>query len=135
MNPGVSIRFRYSDEDVIQLEISAGNGAFSGYCEPYFTQEALEEVSRVLSGFPSSLHDEYTFEFSETQQISYLRLFVKDRRGRVGIECRLHSGFKNYPDSAHFFVFTEIAQVNQAGVDLAKLIEDEETHVCIRQES
>lgn len=134
MNPGVSIRFRYSDEDVIQLEISAGNGAFSGYCEPYFDKETLKEISRVLSGFPSSFHDEYTFEFSETQKVSSLRFVVKDSRGRVGIECKLHSGSENYPDSAHFFVFTEIAQVNQAGADLAKLIKNEDTHVFIRQE-
>ena len=52
MKPGIELKVLYSDEYVTKLNVSAGNGVFSG--ESWVYEGGLSEIADHLVGFPES---------------------------------------------------------------------------------
>ena len=57
MEPGFQFGVLWSDDDVIELRVSAWNGTFGGSADLYVGIGHLEETAARLDGFPSSPSD------------------------------------------------------------------------------
>ena len=134
MTSGITFRLNYDDDDMVQLEIATSSGGFSGVSYPYMDRPTLQSMAKRLLDFPTSLTDEYVFEFSEFvgQQPSYLRFYIRDSVGHVAVQCHLHGGSANEPCFASLFVTTEVAQINEAGRQLPRLATERDLEIVIR---
>ncbi len=134
MISGITFSLNYDDEDMVQLEIAAGYGGFSGVSYPYLDRPTLHAFAERLQAFPASLTDECVFEFSEFagQEPSYLRFYIRDSVGHVAVQCHLHGGTANEPCVADLFVTTEVAQLNEAGRLLPRLATERNFEIVIR---
>jgi hypothetical protein len=57
METGLKIEIAFGNEDVLELEVSASNGVFSGRTRPYASVGSLEDAATQLSGFPNAATD------------------------------------------------------------------------------
>lgn len=57
MDLGVQFKVIWKDADMIEVRVSAWNGAFGGAADIYVGNGVLEEAAAKLSGFPSNLTD------------------------------------------------------------------------------
>jgi hypothetical protein len=134
MTSGITFTLNYDDDDMVQLEIAACSGGFSGISYPYMDRDTLRTMASRLESFPTSITDEYVFEFSEFvgQEPSFLRFYIRDSAGHVAVQCRLHGGTANERCLSDFFVRTEVAQVNDAGKLLPRLATERDVEIIIR---
>ncbi len=57
MDRCVQLTCCYHDADVVELEVSAWNGAFAGLTRLYIGQGVLADTATLLAGFPVGLED------------------------------------------------------------------------------
>jgi hypothetical protein len=80
MHVGLSLKVIWYDRDVIELRISASNGAFAGVTDLYEGYGDLEKAAAQLSGFPQNPSDEREVVFG-----------TFDRKGAGGgVRLRFH---------------------------------------------
>ena len=58
MNRGFEFGVRWHDDDMLEVSISAWNGAFAGATDVYVAVGGFKEVAENLKGFPRSPADE-----------------------------------------------------------------------------
>lgn len=83
MNASVAIRGVWEDDDLFEVEISGGNGAFFGTCRCYTIREEIKRFSEALTGFPSTSQDRRTFTTYGSNDFSYFsfEFFCTDSLG------------------------------------------------------
>jgi hypothetical protein len=56
--PGIEIKVVWFDDDIVELEVRASNGDFSGCAQLYADRDAPNSAATTLSGFPTSSSDD-----------------------------------------------------------------------------
>jgi hypothetical protein len=92
MRNGLQILYRYHDADIVEVEITVGNGRFSGSANVYLSPGELTELANILSGFPSRPTDtrDYTlgtFEPGIAGGAVRLNFYLKDLAGHASLRC------------------------------------------------
>ena len=63
MNSGLRIEVIYSDPDLVELALTAGNGEFAARTELYESHTACSELAAALDAFPADAKDRRTHQF------------------------------------------------------------------------
>jgi hypothetical protein len=95
--PGLTIETVYSDPDLVEVVVLAGNRWFSGASTFYTGEEELNDVARVLKGFPVNREDVRLVTLGERIPASpsgyvALKFFCRDGSGHIIIEARIAAG-------------------------------------------
>lgn len=118
----------YYDDDLIQCQLFASNGAYSGYTEPYITRDSFRRTGELLTSFPKDgILSEVIWTFSETVKSpeSSFRFFIRDLVGHAGIRITLRRQLKEM-EEASFLFCTEVAAINHFGKQLCDIASKEE---------
>jgi len=99
--PGLRVQVVWFDEDVLDLEISASNGLFSGQTRVYTGREGIKELARLVKGFPQSpderrLIEIGTFDPGFAGGGARLGLRCTDRAGHVALDVLLATQVENH---------------------------------------
>lgn len=62
MTCGIAIRTVWTDDDLHELRVSAGNGTFAGAANVYVTHEEFDQIAQAIEGFPGSIRDRRVVE-------------------------------------------------------------------------
>jgi hypothetical protein len=94
MEPGISIKVIYFDNDLIEIVFACANGYFSGQAEIYLALDDLAKLADSLSGFPSSASDARevklgTFNPSQADGGVLMNFCCRDSRGHGMVEIKL----------------------------------------------
>ena len=54
---GIEFEIVWSDQDVIQFQVTCSNGPFRGATKIYLAHNDLSKTAEILNGFPSSIKD------------------------------------------------------------------------------
>ena len=95
--PGLTIEAVYSDPDLIEVVVVAGNRWFSGASTFYTGEKELKDVARVLKGFPANREDVRVVALGERILASpnghvALRFFCRDGSGHIIVEVKIAAG-------------------------------------------
>lgn len=98
MDIGFEFEGIYSDADMVEVRISAWNGAFGGAARVYAGLGDLEDAALVLRGFPQTPADtrEVTFGTFDKHLVGggvALRFYCHDSAGHAFVEARLASAY------------------------------------------
>lgn len=119
MEVGFQLERIYRDSDVLEIRVSAWNGAFGGVADVYVGVGRLREVASVLRGFPSTVTDSREFtlgafggEFAGGG-VS-MRFYCRDGSAHVMVESRIESssGAEGKPQSVVLLLPTEAAAID-----------------------
>ena len=131
---GVEITCCWFDQDVLEIRVSASNGAFSGVAHPYIAHDALHGAAAILGRFPETTADRRELRFGATGEefaggFVALDFSCRDSSGHSVVEVKLES--KNdsrsepqwniRPQTVHFLAAVEAAAVDQFVKELAQL--------------
>jgi hypothetical protein len=99
MQRGIRFEVGHQDRDVIEVHVTATNGAFAGETYVYLHPRDLAEAPERLRGFPKSPSDvrELTFAprlVTGSNGLVSMRLSCLDAAGHPSVECHLEA----YPD-------------------------------------
>jgi hypothetical protein len=134
MNVGLQLKYLWHDLDVLELEVSASTGKFSGTAETYISIGGLAEAADALNGFPRDLSDVRELKFGEFGRVSAggcasLHFFCKNSAGHAVVEVRIESEDEsntgsqwNLPEqNAHSFGEIEASAVDDFVAELRLL--------------
>lgn len=81
-------RIVWKDEDVIELDVWASNGRYSGQTRIYATSDELEEMSRNLPRFPKDVSAKYEQTFGEKGGVSCvsLKFYCFNKAGHAAVQ-------------------------------------------------
>lgn len=96
MDIGFQFEVIYKDSDLLQIRISAWNGAFGGAADVYVGIGVLEETAAKLKGFPNNPADsrEVTLGAFGPQSAGggvNMRFYCVDASGHAYVEARMES--------------------------------------------
>lgn len=96
MKAGLQISVVYTDEDLVELRVTASNGVFAGQVDVYADFDALTELAEVLRDFPGGRSDERAFEVGSLDSAyagggAGFRFYCLDSVGHAAAEVRLRS--------------------------------------------
>jgi len=130
MKSGIEFSIRYVDNELLELEIRASNGAFAGYAELYENKDGIRDFIDSLRGFPSRSTDpsrEFALGTFDPQFAGgglKLRFYGVDRLGHIAVEVQIRTsdivGRTIGSDSATFQVPTEPALLDRFIRELEK---------------
>lgn len=63
MEPGLELAISWWDEDILEIQIFAANGRYSGVAECYDGRDAFALAAAALQGFPTGAGDHRQIEF------------------------------------------------------------------------
>jgi hypothetical protein len=97
MENGIEFRVIYEDTDMLELRVSAWNGAFGGHANVYVRLGHVEDVAAKLRGFPETPHDSREVSFGAFGPQSAgggvsLRFYCIDGAAHAFVASRLESG-------------------------------------------
>ena len=126
---GVRISVIYTDEHLIELRVSASNGAFAGQADVYADSEAPAELAAVLRGFPKSQDDVREFELGSFDAAyagggAGFRFYCLDSVGHAAAEVRLRTDPNvegGVSDIAVFHISVEAAAVDSFVTELERM--------------
>jgi hypothetical protein len=117
--PGFWLDVIYHDSDLLQLRVTAWNGAFGGATELYVAIGELEQIAVKLAGFPKSFADAREFvlgafgpEFAGGGVST--RFYCLDRAGHSYLECKIESDEKS---AGVLQIATLVMPIEAAAVD------------------
>ena len=123
------IEVLYSDNDVVEMRVSASNGTFSAAADVYAGYEAAANLAKEFTGFPESNKDVRSYELG-TFDPKYagggvvLKLSSLDTLGHCCLAVRLRADpQKNHTveANAQFSIKFEPASLDSFLLSLAKL--------------
>jgi hypothetical protein len=124
MEPGLSIKFLWHDTDVVEVTISASNGAFGGSGAAYINRDDPRNAAAILDGFPRTPDDKRDLRFGTMDPQfagggATLRFFCIDGSGHSVVEVHIAAGAEPISNrwcrpaqSAHFFADVEAAAID-----------------------
>jgi hypothetical protein len=121
----ISLQRLWEDDDgMLQLQLTAANGARAMSQDLYAYPKTLEEFGVKLQAFPSSAKDSAVFEYGSTDPKVYcwvrVRAYVYDGTGHSALEFAAHNNLEEPAQaSAQFSVKLEAAALNELGKALA----------------
>lgn len=60
---GIEFEVVWSDQDMIEYQVTCSNGPFRGATKMYLAHDDLSKAAEILSGFPSNIKDSRDVEF------------------------------------------------------------------------
>jgi len=96
MNKGVKLEVKWHDADVVEVRITAWNGAFGGTVDVYTGIGGLGEAAEKLEGFPRSSSDNREVVLGHFGQewaggAVSMRFYCADGAGHAYLESRMES--------------------------------------------
>lgn len=80
----------WKDNDMFELQITAGNGRYWGTTEVYDTSTSLFDFTQTLTGFPKdNNHLFYEAGYKERYAFFSMKFYCIDNSGHVGVEINL----------------------------------------------
>lgn len=97
MNIGFQFDVKYKDKDLIEVRVSAWNGAFGGRADVYVGTGQLEAIATALKGFPRDTADVReimlgAFGREHAGGGVTMRFYCIDGSGHACVESRVESG-------------------------------------------
>ena len=97
MEKGIELRYRWHDNDVVELTVTASNDRFGGQTNVYVGVGELADVSLLVKGFPSGPTDRREFVLgafgaSFAGGAARLRFRCRDLAGHAEVELEMESG-------------------------------------------
>ena len=119
----IELEVIWSDDDgMIQVELTASNGAQVGKQDFYAYPEQLLEFGEKLSSFPSSMKDVVVLEYGEDPKYychMLLRATVIANTGASAIEIKFENRLQPPMEAqVRFFIASEPASLNKLGKSL-----------------
>jgi hypothetical protein len=74
MESFISLEIIWQDPDLVEILVISSNGKFYGETEVYTNYEELKEMSKSLSGYPSSVNDRIGFSAGERNSYSFVSI-------------------------------------------------------------
>jgi len=85
----------YNNSDLVEVRVSAWNGAFGGAADVYVGNDQLEEIAAKISGFPTSASDAREITLGAFGPKSGggvgMRFYCADASGHAFLESRIES--------------------------------------------
>lgn len=96
MDLGVQFRIIWDDKDLVEVRVSAWNGAFGGTSDIYVGNGELEEAGAKLSGFPRNLTDTREILLGSFDQHFVrggvrLQFYCVDQSGHAYVDSQIES--------------------------------------------
>jgi len=96
---GFQIKVIYADKDLIELRVSAWNGAFGGSADVYVGIGQLEQIADKLQGFPNGLSDTRevilgVFGPNSAGGALSIRFYCADRSGHTWVDSKIESDYE-----------------------------------------
>jgi hypothetical protein len=106
MEPGLMIDYVWSDEDVVEIELSGSNGAFAGQMQAYVAPGELAKIAESLSGFPRDHTDTREVSFGSTAMTAAggaasLHFYCTDRTGTAFIDLSIAADPVSFDGGQH----------------------------------
>ncbi|MGD0761434.1 MAG: hypothetical protein ABR921_21255 [Candidatus Sulfotelmatobacter sp.] len=128
MELGFQFGVLWSDDDVIELRVSAWNGTFGGSADLYVAIGRLEETAVQLHGFPDSPSDtrELTFGSFDPKFVGggvRMHFYCADGAGHSRVEANIESrrDSAEFAQSVHLLLPIEAASVDTFVEELRQL--------------
>ena len=122
---GVIVTVVWCNDEMLELEIQAGNGRFSGRARGYTSLDAAREFADALRGFPKSGQDRRSFEIGKVDDLPHgggarFELRCRTSAGQAVMAVRLRA---DPPDSgaAQFSINIEAAGIDAFVSELERL--------------
>ena len=117
---GLIIKPIWSDVDMIEIQITASNGHFSGRTGIYISHGTLAETAELLTGFPKTTTDKRLVEFGAfgpnlAKGAARLDFHCLTHSGPVELQVRIGSDpqLKERVETAEFFLRVEPASIDR----------------------
>ncbi len=96
MNKGLQIDVKWFDNDLLEVRITAWNGAFGGAADVYLSIGGLRETADKLSGFPRNPTDKRELLFGrfgpgQAGGAVGMRFYCADGAGHAYVESKIES--------------------------------------------
>ena len=132
MEPGITFRIVWGDQDCNLVEVALSNGRFAGLTEVYTELSGLKDLAGRLKGFPSNSREVREVSLGEFGRGTgggavKLRFTTADAAGHVVIEAELESDFDNAgnAESVRLRIPTEASAIDSFIEQLAATKEHE----------
>lgn len=120
----------YEEPHLLQLEISASNGQFSGNTDFYCDADELGEIGRALRAFPAKIGDEYVYTYGSDDptgrayRLLVLRAYTTDCLGHCALQIAINTNSKEPEEGlCRFSIQAEPAAINRLGEAFEKFRE------------
>src|SRR5713101_5222986 len=95
---GFQLNVMYGDNDVMNIRVSAWNGAFGGVADVYEGIGQLEQIAETLRGFPVDPSDTREVSLGDFGPKSAgggvsMRFYCADRAGHTYVDSRIESAY------------------------------------------
>jgi hypothetical protein len=86
--PRLHLEAVWSDEHLLELQVSASNGRFGGVTEVYTSVEDVLDFAARLEGFPTKVTDVVEFSAGESDSYAFVRLkfYCADALGHAAVQ-------------------------------------------------
>ena len=127
MDRGIALTVVWFDDDVVELEIRAGNGRFSGDARGYAAPGVAAELAAALRGFPRNAEDRRFFEIGTLDDHvagggAHFEFRCRDLAGHISILVRLRTDTRrDERAAAEFSIEVEAAAVDSFVAELERL--------------
>jgi hypothetical protein len=145
MDSGIHLKYLWHDADLVEVEIRASNGEFSGTAQTYIEAGGLAKSAANLAGFPNDPTDIRELQFGEfgtkfAGGFIHLRFFCLDSAGHAAVEIRIESAHlsdlavkgSRASQSAHFFAGVEASAVDDFVAELGRMENDRSGTASLR---
>jgi hypothetical protein len=145
VSSGLKLKYLWHDLDVLEVEVSASNGSFSGASRTYVGINYLAEAAETLEGFPQNGSDVRELQFGASGRefaggSAHMRFFCKKPACHAVLELRIESEDEsntgsdwNLPEqTAHLFGEIEASAVDEFVVELRRLEENKSGVALLR---
>lgn len=130
MDKGIELRYRWHDNDVVDLRVTAWNGRFGGQANVYVGVGELAEVASTLSGFPNGRTDTReivlgAFGAGFAGGAARFRFRCRDLAGNSEVEVEIEADHEkgSRPETVILILTIEAAAVNTFVLELPRLEE------------
>jgi hypothetical protein len=89
----LKLKVIWTDDDMLELQVTAFNGHFLGTTEVYDTDERLSQFADSLIGFPKTTDSTLTHEAGERDSYSFfsMKFYTIDSAGHLGVQVSIES--------------------------------------------
>ncbi|RSD28749.1 hypothetical protein [Mesobacillus subterraneus] len=130
MEPRLQMNKFWTDADFFEVNLELTGNDCRIRLDSYMDNRQLEELRRGLERFPTNMgKSAFTWKIgsdSETAPFLSMKFFLHNKRGIVGIEIQVDNRME-LPERmiAHFYILTEMAQLDRLAEELRKMINEE----------
>jgi len=127
MERGIEVSVVWFDDDVVELQVRAGNGRFSGETRGYASPSAAADFAAAIRGFPSSASDQRSFELGTFDEqlaggAARFEFRCRDSAGHGSILVQLRTDpRRDERATAEFSLDVEAASVDAFVAELERL--------------